>query len=258
MSEPGARSGQHGPLRRKEPQGPADKGSPAVEMIDVRKYFENGAVKALDGLTMRVERGEWVALTGPSGCGKSTTLNLIAALDRPTAGVIRVDGADLSGERDLPGYRRRHIGLVFQLHYLLPQLSAVENVEVAMFGTGIGRRERGDRARSLLADVGLVGLDARSPTKLSGGERQRVAIARALANEPPLLLADEPTGSLDDQAVDTVLDLFSQLRAERPGMTIIIVTHDARVAGTAERVIHLRAGRLDLEAAGGQAARGSG
>ena len=258
MSELGARPGQHGPARRKEPQGPADKGLPAVEMIDVRKYFENGAVKALDGLTMRVERGEWVALTGPSGCGKSTTLYLIAALDTPTAGVIRVDGADLSGERDLPGYRRRHIGLVFQLHYLLPQLSAVENVEVAMFGTGIGRRERGDRARSLLADVGLVGLDARSPTKLSGGERQRVAIARALANGPPLLLADEPTGSLDDQAVDTVLDLFSQLRSERPGMTIIIVTHDARVAGTAERVIHLRAGRLDLEAAGGQAARGSG
>lgn len=258
MSELGARSGQHGPLRREEPQGLADKGPPAVEMLDVRKYFENGAVKALDGLTMRVERGEWVALTGPSGCGKSTTLNLIAALDRPTAGVIRVDGTDLSRERDLPGYRRRRIGLVFQLHYLLPQLSAVENVEVAMFGTGIGRRERGDRARSLLADVGLVGLDARSPTRLSGGERQRVAIARALANEPPLLLADEPTGSLDDQAVGTVLDLFSRLRAERPGMTIIIVTHDARVAETAERVIHLRAGRLDPEAAGGQAARGSG
>ena len=258
MSEPGARSERRGPVQREEPRGLAGAGSPAVEMIDVRKYFENGAVKALDGLTMRVERGEWVALTGPSGCGKSTTLNLIAALDKPTAGVIRVDGADLSGERDLPGYRRRHIGLVFQLHYLLPQLSAVENVEVAMFGTGIGRRERGDRARSLLADVGLVGLDARSPTKLSGGERQRVAIARALANEPPLLLADEPTGSLDDQAVDTVLDLFSRLRAERPGMTIIIVTHDARVAATAERVVHMRGGRLDRDASGGRAARGSG
>jgi len=134
---------------------------------------------------------------------------------------------------------------LFQLHNLLPQLSAVQNVEVAMFGTGLSLRRRRDRARSLLADVDLAGLEARPPTKLSGGERQRVAIARALANEPELLLADEPTGSLDERSVDLVLDLFARLRAERPGMTMIIVTHDVRVAGTADRVIWLRDGRVD-------------
>ena len=152
---------------------------------------------------------------------------------------------DLASQKDLPGYRRRHIGLVFQLHNLLPQLSAIQNVEVAMFGTGLTRRQRRDRARSLLADVDLAGMQSRPPTKLSGGERQRVAIARALANEPELLLADEPTGSLDERSINLVLDLFSRLRAERPGMTMIIVTHDIRVAGTADRIIWLRDGRVD-------------
>jgi len=150
---------------------------------------------------------------------------------------IRVSGADLAQEENLPGYRRRQIGLVFQLHNLVPQLSAVQNVEVAMFGTHLSRRQRRDRARTLLADVDLAGLEARPPTKLSGGERQRVAIARTLANEPEVLLADEPTGSLDERSVDLILDLFARLRAERPGMTMIIVTHDARVAGTADRII---------------------
>ena len=152
---------------------------------------------------------------------------------------------DLASQKDLPGYRRRHIGLVFQLHNLLPQLSAIQNVEVAMFGTGLSRRERRDRARALLADVDLADMETRPPTKLSGGERQWVAIARALANEPELLLADEPTGSLDERSVDLVLDMFSRLRAERPGMTMIIVTHDIRVAGTADRIIWLRDGRVD-------------
>ena len=152
---------------------------------------------------------------------------------------------DLASQKDLPGYRRRHIGLVFQLHNLLPQLSAIQNVEVAMFGTGLSRRERRDRARALLADVDLADMETRPPTKLSGGERQRVAIARAPANEPELLLADEPTGSLDERSVDLVLDMFSRLRAERPGMTMIIVTHDIRVAGTADRIIWLRDGRVD-------------
>ena len=131
------------------------------------------------------------------------------------------------------------------MHNLLPQLSAIQNVEVAMFGTGLSRRERRDRARALLADVDLADMETRPPTKLSGGERQRVAIARALANEPELLLADEPTGSLDERSVDLVLDMFSRLRAERPGMTMIIVTHDIRVAGTADRIIWLRDGRVD-------------
>ena len=235
---------KHRPAGREKPFGAEDR-APAVEMTDVRKYYDGGLIKALDGLSLRVERGESVAVTGPSGCGKSTMLHLIAALDRPTSGVIRVGGVDLARERDLPGYRRHHIGLVFQLHNLLPQLSAVQNVEVAMFGTDLSRRERRHRARALLADVDLAGMAGRPPTRLSGGERQRVAIARALANEPDVLLADEPTGSLDERSVHLVLDLFARLRAERPGMTMIIVTHDVRVAETADRIIWLRDGRVD-------------
>lgn len=219
--------------------------APAVQMDNVCKYFDGGVIKALNRLTLRIERGESVAITGPSGCGKSTMLHLIAALDGPTSGTIRVGGADLATQHDLPGYRRRHIGLVFQLHNLLAQLSAVQNVEVAMFGTGLSRRQRRDHARALLADVDLAGIGRRPPTKLSGGERQRVAIARALANDPDLLLADEPTGSLDERSVGLVLDMFARLRSERPGMTMIIVTHDTRVASTANRTIWLRDGQVD-------------
>jgi len=232
------------PAGREQPSGEEGR-TPAVELVDVRKGYDGGMIKALNGLSLRIECGESVAVTGPSGCGKSTMLHLIAALDRPTSGIIRVGGVDLASQKDLPGYRRRHIGLVFQLHNLLPQLSAIQNVEVAMFGTGLSGRERRDRARALLADVVLADMETRPPTKLSGGERQRVAIARAPANEPELLLADEPTGSLDERSVDLVLDMFSRLRAERPGMTMIIVTHDIRVAGTADRIIWLRDGRVD-------------
>ncbi|HVA76113.1 MAG TPA: ABC transporter ATP-binding protein [Acidimicrobiales bacterium] len=229
--------------------GDGSLGTPAVEMSQVCKYFDGGLVKALDGLTLRVERGECVAVTGPSGCGKSTMLHLIAALDSPTSGTIRVSGIDLSEERDLAGYRRGHLGLVFQLHNLLPQLSARQNVEVAMFGTGMNRHQRSARARLLLADVDLEGMESRPPTRLSGGERQRVAIARALSNEPDLLLADEPTGNLDERSVDRVLDMFRRLRSERPAMTMIIVTHDPRVAASADRTVRLRDGRVDQHSA---------
>ena len=155
------------PAGREQPPGGQGR-PPAVEMNDVRKDYDGGLIKALNGLSLRVERGESVAVTGPSGCGKSTMLHLIAALDRPTSGTIRVGGTDLAQQEDLPGYRRHHIGLVFQLHNLLPQLSAIQNIEVAMFGTGLSRRQRRDRARSLLADVDLAGLETRQPTKLSG------------------------------------------------------------------------------------------
>jgi ABC-type lipoprotein export system ATPase subunit len=242
MSDTGTRT----PRPAGRPGPSAEEGLvPAVELDNVRKHYDGGLIKALDGLSLRVERGESAAVTGPSGCGKSTMLHLIAALDQPTSGTIRVGGTDLAREHDLPGYRRRHIGLVFQLHNLLPQLSALQNIEVAMFGTPQTRRQRRDRARALLADVGLTGMETRPPTRLSGGERQRVAIARALANEPELLLADEPTGSLDEHSVHLVLEMFARLRAERPGMTIITVTHDLRVADTADRIIWLRDGRAD-------------
>ena len=244
----------HTPVSARQEQGAVSaeglQGTPAVEVSQVCKYFDGGLVKALDGLTLRVERGESIAVTGPSGCGKSTMLHLVAALDRPTSGVIRVGGIDLAEERHLPRYRREHIGLVFQLHNLLPQLSALQNVEVAMFGTDLSRRQRSARARLLLSDVDLDGMGSRPPTKLSGGERQRVAIARALANEPDLFLADEPTGSLDERSVDRVLDLFRRLRSERPTMTMVLVTHDQRVAASADRIVRLRDGRVDEDSRG--------
>jgi putative ABC transport system ATP-binding protein len=218
---------------------------PAIELLDVRREFDDGSVRALDGLSLTIEAGECVAITGPSGCGKSTMLHLIAALDRPTGGTIRVRGADLAHIHDVAAYRRNDVGLVFQLHNLLPQLSAAQNVEIAMFGTGRSRAERRRRARELLADVDLAGRENRRPTKLSGGERQRVAIARALANDPTVLLADEPTGNLDEESVERVLAVLARLREDRPTTTTVIVTHDPAVAKTADRIVRLRYGRLD-------------
>lgn len=224
---------------------------PAVEMTDVCKHFDGGLVSALDGLTLRVRRCECVAVTGPSGCGKSTMLHLLAALDRPTSGQIRVGGKDLGHERNLPVCRRDHIGLIFQLHNLLPQLSAVQNIEIAMFGAGRSRAARRARAETLLASVDLDGLESRTPTRLSAGGRQRAASARALANDPELLLADEPTGSLDERSVGRVLELFARLRTERPNLSILLITHDQRVAVSADRIVRLRDGRtLDDEALG--------
>ncbi|HET9731574.1 MAG TPA: ABC transporter ATP-binding protein [Acidimicrobiales bacterium] len=223
----------------------SDVGVAAVEMIRVTKHYRGGAVKALDGLDLRVERGEFVAVTGPSGCGKSTMLHLLAALDRPTAGTIRVEGTDLASVRDLAAYRRRQVGLVFQLHQLIPHLSAQRNVEVALFGGTLGRQARAQRAAALLAQVDLAGREGRLPTELSGGERQRVAIARALANEPPLLLADEPTGNLDEASISLIMDLFAGLRAARPALSLVVVTHDVEVARRADRTFNLRAGRAE-------------
>jgi putative ABC transport system ATP-binding protein len=217
---------------------------PAIETIDVRKHFDGGVVRALDGVTVQVPRGQLAAIVGPSGSGKSTLLHLLAALDAPTSGSIVVDGNDLSHLRDPSHFRRDQVGLVFQLHNLLPHLTAAQNVEIAMYGTRLSRAERKERSRELLADVDLAGMGDRPPVKLSGGERQRVAIARALANEPPVLLADEPTGSLDRAAVDRVLALFRRLRDERPQLPIVVVTHDQRVADVADRVIRMEDGQV--------------
>jgi ABC-type lipoprotein export system ATPase subunit len=221
---------------------------PAVRMRGVHKSFDGGVVRALDGVDLLVEEGEWVAITGPSGCGKSTLLHLLAALDTPTSGTVEVFGQELRGKRGHALFRRSRVGLVFQLHNLLPQLTAQQNVEIAMLGQGRrqrGRRaQRADRARSLLADVDLVDREHRPPTKLSGGERQRVAIARALANDPPLLLADEPTGSLDSASVQRVIELIRQLRRDRPSLTIVMVTHDPRVAQVADRIVEMYDGRI--------------
>jgi putative ABC transport system ATP-binding protein len=215
--------------------------TPAVELRDVVRVFE-GNVRALDGVDLTVQRDEFVAISGPSGCGKSTLLHLVAALDYPTSGTVTVDGRDIRSIRDISRFRREEVGLVFQLHNLLPRQPIVTNVEVAMFGTGRGRHERRARALDLLAQVDLAGREFRRPTQLSGGERQRVAIARALANNPSLLLADEPTGSLDTQSARLVLDLFHRVRDE--GMTILLVTHDVTIAATADRTVEMRDGRV--------------
>jgi ABC-type lipoprotein export system ATPase subunit len=214
----------------------------AIEAIDVVKLFDGGVVRALDGVNLRVERGDFVAITGPSGCGKSTLIHLIAALDVPTAGRILVNGKGLrSGSNDR--LRRHEVGLVFQLHNLLPHLNALENVEIAMFANGMGHRQQRERARDLLEEMGLSARTRMTPPRLSGGERQRLAIARALANHPSIILADEPTGSLDSASVDRVLDLFRRIRGER-GVTVLMATHDMHVAATADRIEKMRDGRI--------------
>jgi ABC-type lipoprotein export system ATPase subunit len=218
--------------------------SPAIEAIDLCKSF--GRVDALDHLSLTIDDGEYVAITGPSGCGKSTFLHLVAALDRPDSGTLRVHGVDVTKAHHADRYRREDVGLVFQLHDLLPHLRALENVEIAMLGTNRRRSDQRARAHELLRAVDLAGRENRRPPELSGGERQRVAIARALANEPRLLLADEPTGSLDSASVARVLDLLAHLR-EHNAITIVVVTHDANVAAAADRIVTLEDGHLARE-----------
>jgi putative ABC transport system ATP-binding protein len=218
--------------------------APAIECVDLVKTYEEGRIRALNGMSLRVDPGELVAVVGPSGCGKSTLLHLIGALDRPDSGEIHVAGHDLAHERNLDHYRARHVGLVFQLHNLLPTLNALENVQVPMFELGIGAAERRERARRLLALVGLEERERNRPAQLSGGERQRVAVARALANNPAVLLADEPTGSLDSEAGSNVLDLLERIREEQK-MTLVLVTHDPGVAERADRIVRMLDGRAE-------------
>jgi putative ABC transport system ATP-binding protein len=214
-----------------------------IDIHGLTKAFEDGRINALNGIDLQIERGEWVAIVGPSGCGKSTLLHLIASLDHPDGGQIIVDDHDLAKLRDINHYRSHHIGMIFQLHNLLPSLTASENVQVPMFELGISGRERKERAERGLADVGLAGKEKQRPVLLSGGERQRIAIARALANGAPILLADEPTGNLDSQAGRLVLDLLERIRLERD-LTIVMVTHDPRVAERADRLIQMLDGRV--------------
>jgi putative ABC transport system ATP-binding protein len=213
----------------------------AVDVKEVTRVYP-GQVTALAGINLAVAYGEMVAITGPSGCGKSTLLHLLAAIDTPTSGSVTVAGHDLAHMHDPSGYRRAEVGLVFQFHNLLPQLSALSNVELPMFGLHMSARQRKSRARQLLADVDLSGCEHRLPTELSGGERQRVAIARALANEPKILLADEPTGSLDSASTTRFLELLHRLGSS--GVTIVIVTHAPDVAAHAQRIIEMRDGTI--------------
>jgi putative ABC transport system ATP-binding protein len=218
--------------------------SVAVILDGVSKSFEDGHIGALSNVSMRLEPGDFVALTGPSGSGKSTLLNLIGALDRPDAGSIVVGGEEVSKLEDAAEYRAATVGFVFQFHNLIPTLSATENVQIAMIGRGAGRRERERRAAALLDEVGLAGRAKASPTTLSGGERQRVAIARALANEPRLLLADEPTGALDSETGAQIVGLLLRLR-DQHRMTVLLVTNDQSVSRQADRVLRLRDGSVE-------------
>ncbi len=211
---------------------------------DLVKTYENGRTRALDGVTLEIARGEFVAICGPSGSGKSTLLNLIGALDKPDSGELWVAGEDLAHSHgDLAGFRARKVGFIFQLHNLIPSLTAIENVLIPTLELNHSRREAKARARELLERVALADKAHRRPPELSGGERQRVAVARALINNPELILADEPTGSLDSKNEKQVLDLLRELQAER-GVTLILVTHDPRVAQNADRVIELLDGRV--------------
>jgi putative ABC transport system ATP-binding protein len=214
-----------------------------VVLEGVGKTFEGGRIGALSGVSIRLEPGDFVALTGPSGSGKSTLLNLIGALDRPDAGSIRVGGRELSS-LDASEYRAGTVGFVFQFHNLIPTLSAAENVQIPMIGRGVSRRERERRAGELLEEVGLAGRANASPPTLSGGERQRVAIARALANEPQLLLADEPTGALDSDTGAQIVRVLLALRDQRQ-MTVLLVTNDEAVSQKADRVLRLRDGSVE-------------
>ncbi len=218
--------------------------APIVQLEGVTKVHRAGTreVIALRDITLQIWPGEWVAIVGPSGCGKSTLLNVIAGLDRPTYGRVIVEGTDLGtlDEEELARWRRRHIGFVFQFFQLLPTLTAVENVQLPLLLTGQPRARA--RALELLEQVGLVHAAHRFPGELSGGEQQRVALARALANEPRLLLADEPTGNLDSQSGAAVLTLLE--KTWRGGKTVLLVTHDPELAGRAQRCFQLRDGIL--------------
>ncbi|MBK5189183.1 MAG: ABC transporter ATP-binding protein [Gemmatimonadaceae bacterium] len=213
---------------------------------DVRRDYplEQDAVHALRGVSLEIEKGEYLAIVGPSGCGKSSLLNLLGAIDAPTSGTVEIEGRNVGslGDREVTDFRLRHIGFVFQRFYLLPILTARENVELPMAEAGVSAAERRARSTELLQYVDLGERVRHRPSQLSGGEQQRVAIARALANRPSLLLADEPTGELDAKTGKEIISLFGRLNAD--GTTVVVVTHDESLARAARRVVHMRDGEI--------------
>ena len=218
----------------------------AVSLRDVRRDYTVGAerVHALQGVSLDVEEGDYVAIVGPSGCGKSTLLNLIGVIDQPTSGTVTIADkrVDAMSDREATSFRLHNIGFVFQRFYLMPILSALENVALPMAEAKVPAKERLSRATELLDYVGLGSRERHRPSQLSGGEQQRVAIARALANRPRLLLADEPTGELDARTGTEIISLFQRLNAD--GTTILVVTHDEELANAARHKIHMRDGRI--------------
>ena len=220
---------------------------PLIRIEDVTKTFPSKGedVTPLRDLDLQIERGEFVALMGPSGSGKTTLLHLLAGIDKPSQGAVRIGDVEVSalGSRALARWRNRHVGFVFQQYNLVPVLTARENVELPLLLTKLSRAERDRKVEVALEAVGLAGRASHLPRQLSGGQQQRVAVARAIVAGPELILADEPTGNLDAEAADSVLALLKALH-ERFHQTLVMVTHDPRAAAAAERVIHLDKGRI--------------
>jgi putative ABC transport system ATP-binding protein len=226
---------------RTEPVPPQPTGGVDVVADEVVKRY--GPIQALRGVSITVSESEFVTITGPSGSGKSTLLNLIGSLDQPDSGTVTVGGIAVPEPQRATEFRRRIVGFVFQDNLLLPYLTAQANVESALIATGVGRKERRARSLELLAEVGLADRAGHLPAELSGGQRQGASLARALANDPRLLLADEPTGALDSDSARRALELLAGLRDSR-GMTVIVVSHDTAVAERGDRVIHLVDGQV--------------
>jgi putative ABC transport system ATP-binding protein len=212
------------------------------EAVALKKDYDDGQVQALRGVDFRIEQGEFVAIIGSSGCGKTTLLQMLGALDKPSTGSLHYRGMSLPDQTDPSAYRAREIGFIFQSFHLLPTFTALENIQIPMLESDLPASERRGRALTLLKSVGLEHRAHHFPSKLSGGERQRVAIARGLANQPSVVLADEPTGNLDTANGADVLRLLAELH--RSGRTIVLVTHDPAVAARAARIVEMRDGRI--------------
>lgn len=215
-----------------------------LEAREVRKSYDGGSIEALRGADLRIAAGEYVAINGASGSGKSTLLHLLGGLDTPTSGQILFRNASLGSDIDLDSYRSRKVGFIFQAFYLMPTLRAFENVQLPMLALNPCSFDRAERAHSLLKEVGLEHRVRSYPNQLSAGERQRVAIARALANNPEILLADEPTGNLDSANSARIMDILTGIQRQH-GMTLIVVTHDDNIAGAAPRHIRMRDGKVE-------------
>ena len=215
----------------------------AIRTVDLVKRYPGADITALAGVSVEVARGQFFCIMGPSGSGKSTFLNMIGALDTPTSGEVILNGRALSKEPNLDAVRAKEVGFIFQLHNLLPTLTSIENVEIPMMALGVPRRERRARAIELLGSVGLGHRLNSIATRLSGGERQRVSIARALANQPAVILGDEPTGDVDSRTGEQIMACIHEARRQS-GATLVVVTHNPDVATGADRTLHMKDGRL--------------
>lgn len=213
-----------------------------IEIKDLKKGYDNGKIKALNGMNLTVKKGEFISIMGPSGSGKSSLLNMIGGLDVADEGTINVAGIDMMKTKNLNQFRSKEIGFVFQMHNLIPNLTVVENVEIPMYETNTSSKEMRERALELLKSVGLEDKVDQKPTKLSGGQRQRVAIARALVNNPSIILADEPTGSLDSKTGEVILNLLKDLHTKE-NVTLVMVTHEPYVGNQAERIVTVLDGK---------------